>query len=162
MPCSEQHFIPVVDEIQARPDPDNPPPPVRKHPNWGGRRPGAGAPKGNLNGFRHGRNSRRHKQMAEVLAQIPEFQKGLIAISKRRRQRERAAQAGAGAMLAELLGRVGEAVLHPEDNHLESNQDFLNMLRSHEAQIREILKTQSSETGASAGQSSAPGPGRRP
>jgi hypothetical protein len=58
--------------------------------------------------------------------------------------------AGAAAMLAELLHRVGEAVLHPEANHLEPNQDFLAMPRSHEAQLRGILKTQSSETGGNA------------
>ena len=159
MPCSSDHFIPVLDEIAARPDPESSPtvqPPSSTKKQWGGRRPGAGAPKGNLNGFRHGRNSRRHKQMAEILAQIPEFQASLIAIARRRRQRERAAQAGAGALLAELLRRVGEAVLHPEDNQLESNQEFLEILRSHEARIREILKTQSKEAPQNQTQSNHP------
>ncbi len=38
----------------------------------GGRRPGAGAPKGNLNGLKHGRNSRRFQELANALAEPPE------------------------------------------------------------------------------------------
>ena len=37
----------------------------------GGRRPGAGAPKGNYNAFKHGRNSRRIRELAEILALVP-------------------------------------------------------------------------------------------
>ena len=37
----------------------------------GGRRPGAGAPKGNYNAFKHGRNSRRLQELAAILALVP-------------------------------------------------------------------------------------------
>jgi hypothetical protein len=38
----------------------------------GGRRPGAGAPKGNLNGLRHGRYSRRIRGLAQQLIDEPD------------------------------------------------------------------------------------------
>ena len=37
----------------------------------GGRRPGAGAPKGNYNAFKHGRNSSRLRELADILALVP-------------------------------------------------------------------------------------------
>ena len=37
----------------------------------GGSRPGAGAPKGNYNAFKHGRNSRRLRELAAILALVP-------------------------------------------------------------------------------------------
>lgn len=41
--------------------------------NWGGRRPGAGAPKGTLNALKHGRRSAQLLAIAEVLANDPLF-----------------------------------------------------------------------------------------
>ena len=38
---------------------------------WGGRRPGAGAPKGNLNGFKHGGRSRQLAQAVMIMAANP-------------------------------------------------------------------------------------------
>ena len=37
----------------------------------GGRRAGAGAPKGNYNALKHGRNSRRLRELADILALVP-------------------------------------------------------------------------------------------
>jgi hypothetical protein len=45
---------------------------LNKGRGWGGRRPGAGAPKGNLNAMKHGRTSRRQAQLVEALMQVPE------------------------------------------------------------------------------------------
>ncbi len=39
----------------------------------GGRRPGAGAPKGNLNGIKHGLNSERFYRAALMIAAVPEL-----------------------------------------------------------------------------------------
>ena len=50
---------------------------------WGGRRPGAGAPKGNLNGFKHGGRSRQLAQAAMVLAANPRTRETLIALARR-------------------------------------------------------------------------------
>ena len=38
----------------------------------GGRRPGAGAPVGNLNAYKHGKTSRQHARLAEIIASDPE------------------------------------------------------------------------------------------
>jgi hypothetical protein len=38
----------------------------------GGRRPGAGAPAGNLNAYKHGKTSRQHARLAEIIASDPE------------------------------------------------------------------------------------------
>jgi succinylglutamate desuccinylase len=38
----------------------------------GGKRPGAGAPKGNLNAFRTGKTSRQYKQLLEIISADPE------------------------------------------------------------------------------------------
>lgn len=48
---------------------------------WGGRRPGAGAPKGNLNALKHGRFSRYQQAFIEALMQVPQTRKIMIAIS---------------------------------------------------------------------------------
>ncbi len=52
----------------------------------GGRRPGSGPPKGNLNALKHGRYSRRHKQVLASLLEVPEARQALIDISNRHRQ----------------------------------------------------------------------------
>jgi hypothetical protein len=96
----------------------------RRHPNWGGKRPGAGAPKGNLNAFRHGKNSRYHQQLAGFLAQVPAAQEAMVRLARRRRQREREVQSGAAELMAEICRRIGEAVLDPENNHLENNGNY--------------------------------------
>jgi hypothetical protein len=50
---------------------------------WGGRRPGAGAPKGNLNGFKHGRRSRRLADAVQVLVANPKVRATLEALANR-------------------------------------------------------------------------------
>ena len=58
----------------------------------GGKRPGAGAPKGNTNAFKHGRNSKRLRALALALAQIPEARDMAIAQHRLQKRRERQAQ----------------------------------------------------------------------
>ena len=84
----------------------------RRHPNWGGRRPGAGAPKGNLNAFKHGRNSRRQAQLVEALMQVPETRDTLIALGKRNRRLRRQAEEGAGVLMTRLLENVARITLN--------------------------------------------------
>jgi hypothetical protein len=92
MPCSKDHFVPLLDEIAAR-DPDHRPPVPKTMAraagrNWGGRRPGAGAPKGNMNGYKHGKYSVRHRRLIHILAQIPEAREALMDIGLRRRKQQ--------------------------------------------------------------------------
>jgi hypothetical protein len=85
----------------------------KKHPNWGGRRPGAGAPKGNLNGLKHGRYSRQQALIVQALADIPEARDALINIAKRNRIRRKQAEEGGGIMLVTLLENAAALALTP-------------------------------------------------
>ena len=61
----------------------------------GGKRPGAGAPKGNLNALKHGRHSAQLQQLAVTLALLPSVRDTFIKVARRqRRQRRTAARAG--------------------------------------------------------------------
>ena len=55
----------------------------KRSPNWGGRRRGAGAPKGNLNGFKHGRRSRQLAEAVAALANNPKIRESLLEIGRR-------------------------------------------------------------------------------
>ena len=151
MPCSENHFIPILDEIRARPDPDDPKtarklkpcPERRRSPNWGGRRPGAGAPKGNLNALKHGRTSRRQTELIEALMQVPEARDTMIALAKRNRRLRKEAEEGAGVLTTRLLEKVAQLALNQEDNQDQNNQEFLDFLNTATAQMRILLEKQS-------------------
>ncbi len=156
MPCSEHHFIPILDELRQTPDPELPPgtqPETPEPPSiakiagrtWGGHRPGAGAPKGNLNALKDGRHSARYRRLVQSLALLPEVRDTLIGLGEHRRHRQRLAEAGASELLAGLLQRAGEIVLHPESNHVENNQALLDFLRSAELKLRALSKMQSRE-----------------
>src|SRR6266545_3352207 len=54
-----------------------------KHPNWGGRRPGAGAPKGNMNALKHGRRSRQMADLVSFVVSNPKTHAALISIAGR-------------------------------------------------------------------------------
>ena len=123
----------------------------RRHPNCGGRLPGAGAPKGNLNALKHGRNSRRQAQLVEALMQVPETRDTLIALGKRNRRLRRQAEEGAGVLMTRLLENVARITLNqacPEhgrrgDNQDQNNQEFLDFLNTATAQMRILLEKQS-------------------
>jgi hypothetical protein len=55
---------------------------------WGGRRPGAGAPKGNLNGFKHGKRSRQLAEATMFLAANPTTRATLVALANRYRVKQ--------------------------------------------------------------------------
>jgi len=57
----------------------------------GGKRPGAGAPKGNLNALKHGLRSHQVRNLSLTLAQIPLFRSYLQRLARRRRQNNAAA-----------------------------------------------------------------------
>jgi hypothetical protein len=59
------------------------PKPTKRNPNWDGRRPGAGAPKGNLNGFKHGRRSRQLSEAVMIMAANPKLRDTLVALANR-------------------------------------------------------------------------------
>jgi hypothetical protein len=51
--------------------------------NWGGRRKGAGAPRGNLNALKHGRRSRQFAEIGAVLFQSDNLRNALAAMVDR-------------------------------------------------------------------------------
>jgi hypothetical protein len=69
----------------------------------GGRRPGAGAPKGNLNGLRHGRNSDQVKRLVDALVRIPEARDILLAQRRSELRQQKRARRTAAALLARIL-----------------------------------------------------------
>jgi hypothetical protein len=123
---------------------DNVPPSAATKGTWGGRRPGAGARKGNLNALKHGRFSRYQRALIEALLQVPETREIMVAISKRQRAQTRRAEQGGAALMSELARKVGALALSGDD-HLEDIQEFLASIRTVEAQLEKILEKQSSQ-----------------
>jgi hypothetical protein len=81
------------------PDPnDNRPPSCR-----GGRRPGAGAPKGNLNALKHGRRSAQFAELGVLLATIPQARDALLALARRHQLKQNRAEDVANLLLQRLL-----------------------------------------------------------
>jgi hypothetical protein len=119
---------------------------AKKHPNWGGRRPGAGAPKGNLNALKHGRTSRRKAQLLEAAIEIPEVRQTLIDFANHERRRRKKAEEGYGVLMTSLLERVAEIVLQacPEhgrrNDQGQNNQEFLDFLHTTTAEIKKLLE----------------------
>jgi hypothetical protein len=76
---------------------------VAKRPGRGGRRPGAGAPKGNFNGFKHGLRSKRLAQLGAFLAANPEVSVLAMEMSSRHAARREKAEVAHFRMLAHVL-----------------------------------------------------------
>ena len=101
MPCSQDHFIPILDEIDQRAKEAEAREALRKR--RGGPRPGSGPPKGNLNALKHGRFSRRHKIILEAILEVPEAREALIGVMKRNRRRQKQAELEAAYILMRWL-----------------------------------------------------------
>ncbi len=74
--------------------------PARKR---GGRRPGAGAPRGNLNALKHGRRSRQFATIGAILSADPRLRDTLLALARRHDDKNARAQEVAGDLLARLI-----------------------------------------------------------
>ena len=69
----------------------------------GGPRPGAGAPKGNLNELKHGRRSAQFAELGALLASIPQARDALLALARRHQLKQRRAEDVAALLLQRLL-----------------------------------------------------------
>ena len=69
----------------------------------GGKRPGAGAPKGNLNALKSGRYSQRLNHLFFALAQVPELRYFLHEVRRRQLRQERQAARLARKAILDLL-----------------------------------------------------------
>ncbi len=88
----------------------------------GGPRPGSGPPLGNLNAYKHGRTSRQHRRLLQLIAQDPEAQQLLLSIARRNRRRQQQARREAVRLLDQIASRVrglalDEAVDTYENDH---------------------------------------------
>lgn len=92
----------------------------------GGRRPGAGAPKGNLNALKHGRRSRQFAELGAMIAASPKLRATLLAIADRHERRDEKADEIATRIISSVIkrglavgrdrqGRGGLFVLPPID-----------------------------------------------
>ena len=98
------------------PKPKHPHNRKNRHPNWGGRRLGAGAPRGNMNALKHGRRSARMAKIGMVLATDPTVRDALLAIADRWDRKQMKADEVVNHMLAQVLERG----LRRGDERLES------------------------------------------
>ena len=72
----------------------------------GGRRPGAGAPPGNLNALKHGRRSAQFAQLGALLATLPEARQALLALARRHQLKQHRAEELAAVLFQRLLDRA--------------------------------------------------------
>jgi hypothetical protein len=72
----------------------------------GGCRPGAGAPHGNLNALKHGRDSTYVQTLIHTLATHPATREALIRLARRQRAQKRQAERTAALILSQLLDRA--------------------------------------------------------
>ena len=77
----------------------------KRHPNWGGRRLGAGAPRGNMNALKHGRRSERMARLGMIFANDPKVREALLAIADRWEGKQMKAGELANYILAQVLER---------------------------------------------------------
>jgi hypothetical protein len=71
----------------------------------GGRRPGAGAPKGNLNAVKHGAYSRQFAQLGALVAASPVACQTLLRLIDRHHARNRTADELASYILGQIIAR---------------------------------------------------------
>ncbi|MDO8617130.1 MAG: hypothetical protein Q7T33_15580 [Dehalococcoidia bacterium] len=74
----------------------------------GGRRPGAGAPRGNLNALKHGLRSKQFAAVGALLAQDPGVRRALLDIGRRMEARRGKANEVAALLLAMLFDRANQ------------------------------------------------------
>ena len=91
----------------------------------GGPRPGAGAPRGNLNALKHGRRSRQFAEIGALIAQAPAARDALLAMARQRQRHQEHAEETAAALIVGLFAHARDiAAGNP------SPGPFLPMLRS--------------------------------
>lgn len=92
----------------------------------GGRRPGAGAPHGNLNALKHGRDSAYVQTLIQALAAHPATREALIRLARRQRAHKRQAERTAALILSQLLDRallsLRPVLTNAEGNNLSEDQ----------------------------------------
>src|SRR3972149_6217385 len=84
----------------------------------GGKRPGAGAPAGNLNALKHGAHSSYIHALVQALAAHPTTREALIRLARRRRAQKREAERAASLLLSALPDKTPRSL---RDNQTEED-----------------------------------------
>ena len=71
----------------------------------GGRRPGAGAPKGNLNALKHGERSKQFARLGAIIAASPKARSLLLRYANRFDAEQRKADELAGRVVEQIISR---------------------------------------------------------
>jgi len=71
----------------------------------GGKRPGAGAPKGNINALKHGRRSRQIAKLGAIIAASPTANKILLRLADRREMEGQRADELAARIIDQVVAR---------------------------------------------------------
>jgi len=90
---------------------------------WGGKRPGAGAPLRNLNALKHGGHSAYVQTLLQALAAHPATRDVLIRLARRRRAEKRQAERTAALILSALLERSLVALRDNQDSESRADTD---------------------------------------
>jgi hypothetical protein len=88
----------------------------------GGRRPGAGAPKGNLNASKHGRTSQTHRRLLDTLARDPDTLKLLLELAEGDRRRHQRNVQKAKRTLDHLFAQLREQISDHNTRVYENNR----------------------------------------
>ena len=88
----------------------------------GGRRPGAGAPKGNLNALKHGRTSATYKRLVEIISQDAEGMRLLRDLADGQDERRRRLRRQAERLLFRVLERYEQLALERANEVYENNR----------------------------------------
>jgi len=136
MPCSDQHFIPILDELRAREDAGLPtqqqsapnPRPSAAKSRRGGRRPGAGAPRGNLNGLKHGNYSKQLAQAGLILAANPKIREALNGLARRHQLKQQKAEEVAALLFTRLLERGIKIKTEQQRRDIQAFKDSIDRI----------------------------------
>ncbi len=88
----------------------------------GGPRPGSGPPPGNLNAYKHGRTSRQHKRLLQLIAENPEAQRLLLDIARRNRRHQEQARREAVRLLDQIAARARDRAFDEAVDTYENNR----------------------------------------
>src|SRR3990170_3057927 len=91
----------------------------------GGRRPGAGAPAGNLNALKHGAHSSYTHALVQALAAHPTTREALIRLARRRRAQKREAERAASVLLSALLDKTLPSLRNNQTEEGSANTETL-------------------------------------
>lgn len=102
----------------------------------GGKRKGAGAPRGNLNGLKHGLYSKQFAQIGALLARDPKIREILLEIARRHQVRAERSNEVAALLLTRFLQRARQT----SGKELNLNADAHALDAINEAAARAALR----------------------